>query len=510
MRQSRTIILHPFLLAAYAVLALVAYNVEQVTWRAAVRPLFFSLIGSLLVFLVLRSLLRQAQKAALLTSLGLVWFFTYGHIYNLVEGVSLLGVQVGRHRLLFPLWLGLAALGMGWLWRQHRDFTPLTRALNGMSAIALLLPILQIGYHSLQGQRPSQAPQVWGEDWGKLRLPQGQAAADIYYIILDGYSRDDMLQKYYHLDNTPFLNELSRMGFYIARCAQSNYAQTLLSLASSLNGDYLEALGVGYTPGNSSRAGLAELIQHSAVRRALEGLGYRTIAFDSGYDATRLTDADLYLSPHVRYEINDFENMLVRTTAARLFSEGVAFLHLPPDWEARDQAHRERILFTLRELRRLPELPGPKFVFAHIVAPHWPHVFDAEGQPVHERPDSLNGYRNQVIFINNQMLPLLADLIANSPMPPLIIVQGDHGAIPEDPQRRMSILNAYYLPGEGAADLLYESISPVNTFRLVFNQYFGGRASLLPDVSYYSPYDDPYSYQVIPNTRPGCPSGALP
>jgi hypothetical protein len=274
-----------------------------------------------------------------------------------------------------------------------------------------------------------------------------------------------------------------------------------------LNSNYLDALGEGYISGNSQRAGLADLIRHSAVRRALESLGYQIIAFDTGYDATRLTDADVYLSPHVRYEINDFENMLLRTTAGRILAEGVAFLHLPPDWEARDQAHRQRIWFTLSELERLPDLPGPKFVFAHIVSPHWPHVFDANGQPVHERPDSISGYRDQVIFINKRMLPLLAKLITASPTPPVIILQGDHGAIPEDPERRMSILNAYYLPA-GGADGLYEAISPVNTFRLILNYYFGGKAPFLPDVSYYSPYDDPYAYQIIPNTRPGCPSDA--
>ncbi len=509
MKKPKTVILHPFLLAAYPVLVLLANNLDQVTWGAAVRPLLISVVASLLVYQALKFLLGEAHKAALLTSFGLVWFFSYGHIYNLVEQSAIWGIALGRHRLLLPLWLALAGFGLWWIWRQQREFAPLTRALNGMVAIALLLPALQIGYHYLQSQRLSQKRTAAEEAWGNLRLPQGQTPPDIYYIILDGYSRDDMLQKFYHLDNTAFLEGLERLGFYVARCAQSNYAQTQLSLASSLNGAYLDALGEGYTPGNTSRAGLAELIQRSAVRQALEGLGYRTFAFDSGYEATRLRDADVYLSPHVRYEINDFENLLVRTTAARLLSEGVAFLNLPPDWEARDQAHRERILFTLKELERMPDLQGPKFVFAHIVAPHWPHVFDANGQPVHERPDSVTGYRNQVIFINNQILPLVTDLIKNSRVAPLIILQGDHGAIPEDPERRMSILNAYFLPG-GGERLLYEAISPVNTFRLVFNYYFGGEAPFLTDVSYYSPYDDPYRFQIIPNTRRGCSGGVLP
>jgi hypothetical protein len=47
----------------------------------------------------------------------------------------------------------------------------------------------------------------------------------------------------------------------------------------------------------------------------------------------------------------------------------------------------------------------------------------------------------------------------------------------------MGILNAYYLPGTGQAGL-YPSITPVNSFRVVFNAYFGTDLPILPDRSY--------------------------
>jgi hypothetical protein len=211
----------------------------------------------------------------------------------------------------------------------------------------------------------------------------------------------------------------------------------------------------------------------------------------------------LYLSSHANQAINDFENLLIRTTAARVLAEGIAFLNLPPDWEARDRIHREQILYTLDELRQMPEVPGPKFVFAHLVIPHWPHVFGPNGESVHDQPDSATGYRNQVIFINKQIIPILENILSKSSTPPVIIIQGDHGSIIESPERRMSILNAYYLPA-GGESALYENISPVNSFRVVLNEIFGDNAPLLDDKSYYSIYADPYNYQIIPETRPGC------
>jgi hypothetical protein len=499
--KKKPLALHPFIFAIFPVLSLLAYNIEETRLATALRPLLLSLAGAVLVFGILRLVTRDNQRAALITILLLALFFSYGHFYNTLESGSILGGMLGRHRILAPVWVILASIIVGMGLRSRADLSSITTTFNLVTFVMLLLPVLQISSYQLRAYQAASAPQV-AALVQSLHLPSGQSAPDIYYIILDGYSRDDMLKKYYQLDNQPFLNDLEALGFFVARCSRSNYAQTQLSLASSLNFNYLDELGTRYTPDNTSRVGLEELIRHSALRRSLEGLGYKIVAFDTGYDATRLRDADLYLSPSVVADIDDFENLYVRTTAARLFSEGVTLLNLAPDWEKRDEAYRQRILFSLDELENLPSVPGPKFVFAHIVAPHWPHVFGPNGEPVHERPDSQAGYRNQVIFINKRILPILENLIRNSPTPPVIIIQGDHGAIIEDPVRRMSILNAIYIPG-GSPDL-YESISPVNSFRILLNQLFGGDFPVLPDTSYYSRYDEPYRYQEIPNTRPGC------
>jgi len=500
MRKST--ILHPFLFAAYPALTFLAHNIEQARASDALRPILFSLAGTTLVFFALKVVLRDSYKAGVVTSIWLGLFFTYGHAYNLIEGFRLMGITIGRHLLLAPIWIGLAGLAIWWGTRPLGDLQAACRGLNTVSVVVLLLPLGQIGVYQLSVRMTNPGLTATRAD-ASTPLSPTHGKPDIYYIILDSYSRDDMLKKHYGLDNTPFLGQLTQMGFYVARCAQSNYGQTELSLASSLNYDYLDKLGDQFQPGNTRRLGLIELIQHSAVRTNLENLGYTVVALDTGFDPTRLTDADVYLAPRTRSEINDFEETFVRTTAARLIVEGVASLNLPPDWEKRDQAHRERILYELEQLRHIPDLPGPKFVFAHIITPHWPYIFGPNGESVHERPESETGYRDQVIFINHQILPILENIIARSKVAPIIIVQGDHGAVLDDPQRRMTILNAYYLP-EGGAQSLYEAISPVNSFRVIFNFYFGLKVPLLDDISYYSSYEEPYNYQVIENTRPGC------
>jgi len=494
--------IHPIFLAIYPVSWLYAHNIAEASAMDFLRLALYSLLGGVLLFGLCRLILRNWEKAALAASLALVFFFSYGHLYNALEGFDLMGMVIGRHRILAPLWGGLFLLLYWRLLRPPTVQANWTATLNLSAALLLAFPLAQITASALKDSAPHRTAQDADESHA-LQIPAGQPAPDIYYIILDGYARDDVLRKNYQLDNSAFLDQLRQMGFFVAECSQSNYAQTQLSLASSLNFDYLEALNSQYTAGYTSRSGLSELIQHSAARRLLQGLGYQFLAFDSGYDPTRIRDADRYFSASADRGLSDFDNLFLRTTAARLISEGVTLLNIPPDWEARDQAHRQRILYTLETLKSLPAELGPKFVFAHLIIPHWPHVFGADGQPVHTHPDSVSGYRDQVIFINKQILPILAQILAESSTAPIIILQGDHGSVIESPQRRMSILNAYYLPGV-ASEALYSSISPVNTFRVIFNQFFGGDFALLPDLGYYSVYERPYDYTLIPNDRPGC------
>jgi hypothetical protein len=99
---------------------------------------------------------------------------------------------------------------------------------------------------------------------------------------------------------------------------------------------------------------------------------------------------------------------------------------------------------------------------------------------------------------------LLQQIISDSASPPVIVIQGDHGGVETNTEDRLAILNAYYLP-ENGSQYLYESITPVNTFRLIFDTYLGGQYDLLEDTSYFSNYQQPYKFTPIPNTRPGCP-----
>jgi hypothetical protein len=149
-------------------------------------------------------------------------------------------------------------------------------------------------------------------------------------------------------------------------------------------------------------------------------------------------------------------------------------------------------------------------VFAHIVSPHPPYIFDTQGNfkdvgfGEHDeknlKPEEMSAlYRGQVEFIDAQILEVVRVILEESKVPPIIIIQGDHGPLVKDRFIRAPILNAYYLPNGSAH--LYPSISPVNSFRVVLNDYFGQNLPMLEDVSRFSSnYRDPFNYRVVENS----------
>jgi hypothetical protein len=502
---------HPFLFAIFPMLSLLATNITEIRTTEAIRSLVISSIAAIFLVVSLNALFRDRYKSAIISTVFLILFFSYGHVYHFLETIQIAGIHLGRHRVLAPVYLLICGLAVWGIPRLKWDIPLLTRTLNIIAASAILLPLLQIStYYVLE----KTAEPALSSQPSSLQVSEGQMLPDIYYIILDGYSRDDVLREYFKFDNSAFLEGLNDLGFYVSPCSLSNYAQTQLSLASALNLNYIDALEMGFDESRTNRIGMPGLIKHSAVRALLEEIGYTSVAFESGYYWTQVEDAGIYISPKssaaslmdVTGGLNGFEALLVNNSAALVLVDGTTALpgFLQANLDHPRQIHRQRILFSLDQLERLPATPGPIFVFAHLVSPHKPFVFGPNGEAVDNYVDEIKAYRDQVAYLNSRMLPLLQSIITKSTPPPIIIVQGDHGGIETTGEQRMAILNAYYLP-DGGDQLLHDHITPVNSFRLILNYYFGASYEELENVSYFSDYKNPYKYTPVKNSRPGCP-----
>lgn len=319
---------------------------------------------------------------------------------------------------------------------------------------------------------------------------------DIYYIILDAYARNDLLVEYYNYDNSDFIEGLTDRGFIVPENATSNYPYTTLSLASSLNMDYIDKISSGVEDSHLWWL-LEPYIDQSRIHHFLKGQGYELFHVASDWSITDNPGSENYLSPY-RYRINEFESYFISTTPFRAFYPLLGELGKTTGYDA----HRDLIIENFNILGSIPENQKPKFVFAHIIAPHPPFVFNKEGEAIkpgynfsftdgNDYPGAAVEYQTRYVeqlqYINVLVEKMVDEILQKSKTPPIIILQADHGprmlsgsGTTENVciRERFSIFAAYYFPGKHA-NSIPENISPVNTFRIVLNEYFRTDLSLL-------------------------------
>jgi hypothetical protein len=434
---------------------------------------------ALLLWLVLSLFIKNLHKAGIITSLFVLFIFSYGHLTTwLFEIFKYLDLVEDFFLGLCLLPLIAAALAVI---KSRRKLAGLSNYLNMVAIFLVIIPAITIALNrrflNLQSAAKTRSAPV--------RVGKQKKYPDIYYIILDAYARADTLKEFYHYDNSEFLNYLAQKGFYIANKSRCNYAETDLSLASSLNLAYLGDLARQMGLQNFNNVPLREIIWNSKTPEFLKEKGYLVMAFSSGHFTTEIkVSADIFKSPE--WSLNEFENLFLSTTPIPVI------LEILPN-KSQFDLHRDRLLYIFDHLADGAKLEAPVFVFAHIMAPHPPFVFGKNGEEVKssrkfvltDQTDDLT----QEQYIENYKNQGPASNRADGRDPDSVNLK-----------EKMCILNAYYLPDSMRKDL-YEEVTPVNTFRIIFNHYFGTELELLEDRSYFYEGGWPYSYKLIDVTE---------
>lgn len=471
------VVFYPLLLAAFPILFLYAYNINETSTSQMWLPLVLSVVGALVLWAILSLILRSLAKAGLATAIFLLFFFSYGRLYDALENW---GAFLPRHAYLLPGMLFIWGYCVYFISRAKRDFRITTRVLNIMAVALIAINLFNIASYQiklarLNAQTPGQSP---GQTASNSTKPS--SLPDIYFIILDEYAHPDTMREYYNYDNSEFINSLKDKGFFIASESKTRSADSPQCIAQVLNMEYLDD-----EPWSDATY---RKLAYSKVAEFLKAQGYQYIYFgnwaDVGtWDSYMADSADLYFNYLVTGAsrwISQFQEILWRTTMLKPFYYRLVGTQY-------ESAYRRQTLYTLEHLKRIPEMGGPKFIFAYICCPHDPFVFGPKGEEVPVE-DSNNWsdrqfYLGQYIFISTEIEKVIDELLKKSEIPPIIIVQSDHGnrrtqVVGADEWQK--ILNAMYLPGVNHNELS-DSISPVNTFRLVFNHYFGADYPLLED-----------------------------
>lgn len=491
----RPIAYHALLFAAFPVLALFAANVRQGVSVADVLPsLALVLVSAGVLLAAATAAFRSLARAAIVISGWVVLFFSYGHLWGLVaRGAGDTSSLLLREDVLLATWALLGVLVVALAARMRRLPTA-TRVLNAVGTLLVVVNAASIGWGLVTAQASG------GDPAGAVRLrpPDGELR-DIYYIIMDRYGRAETIRRRFGDDNQPFIDSLRDRGFVVAEESAANYPKTAHSLAASLNMTYLDHLTRLAGRGSDHWGPVYSMLQRFRVAESLQAIGYRYVHLGSRWEPTR---ADPGADVNATTGLSEFGQVLYGTTVAAPVARRLGLFTERLDPRERE---RKRLLEQFRLLEEIPEDDRPTFTFAHILLPHEPYLFEADGDPVSEAEEAARSetrnYLGQLRFANARLSRVLDRLLAGSEeSDPIVILQADEGPHPvryqynqisfrwtlatlSELREKLWILNAYYLPGL-ESPRVDPDITPVNTFRLVFREYFRADLPPLPDRTY--------------------------
>jgi hypothetical protein len=491
--------LHPLLFAAASVFRLYASNLRELYFSDVATALAAALGAALVLFLAFGAALRNfGAKAAIIASATLVAGLFYIEIVDTANRYVGIGLSPAAALPIMLAILAIIAVSVAW---PRIDFTPANAVLNGIAFALFIFPAWQVASHEWTTSGGSLvAAKAFDEAFGADAFPVDPAKAkntpDIYYFIFDRYGSQSTMSEYYGFDNGDLIDFLEAKGFHVASDSRANYLKTAHSLASTFHMGYLDFL----TGDQRSKIGdwhpIYDMLRDHRVGRFLKSNGYKFIQIGAWWGPTQYNP---FAHENYSFGFGEFDNWYLRKTIIPTFLDTVA----PASTYARrlqwENGQCQRVPQQIERVKKIGERNETTFVFAHILVPHDPYVFSPDGhclsfEQAMQRTER-EGYVEQVRYANSLIKDFVSALLAKEEAEPIIIIQADEGPFParyrsgnlswheatvDELKIKTGILNAYYFPDGDYRDL-DQHVTPVNTFRILFNKYFGTKLERLPD-----------------------------
>jgi len=526
-------IFHPFLIAFFPIIAVYSVNIGLIQLEQFIFPTLIIVGGAFLFFLCLKYVLKNAKKAALIVTLAFIIFFSFGHVYNMLNQVSIGDIDLGSNRILLPIFVISFGIGSFLIVRTKRTLDNATSIVNTISVVFITVIIAMVGIEAfgcdecliqqtyslgIFSNQIMDSPLYFEEH--SFSVSESGSLPNVYYIILDGYPRNDVLKKHLDFDNSEFIDFLKQREFYVAENSYSNYSLSSTSIPATMNMNYINFLADELGEDSRSYDPLLGkdfgLYADNQVIKNFKSMGYKVAKIGSVpmyLHEMPLADLSLcYKSIHLMD--NRLFDTVARTSMIGYFIER---------WS--EDLQRQIILCAFEELPKISSYyEEPVFVWSHIMLPHFPLIFGANGEPitpgesllvmnnphVFEGADSSWNIKQQFLqqlqFANKKSMELVDKILENEKQS-IIIIQSDHGSAfdvdlddptDDDVHQRLSNINAIYFPDEKPREILMNDQTNVNTFRIVFNSYFGSDYDILEDKIYWNlSYKKPFWFKDV-------------
>lgn len=465
-------------------LSFMAHNIEEGDYYLRITFIWIA-ITALCCLIVLATSRFISAKHTVQSAFALGAFVVCLFLYSSVVPIF---VFLGLHEIQeiwIAFWLMISLVIAVAIWR-YAARRILRRALAVAVAVMLALPLWQIASFLITSTPGAVnlgvPPPTGGTPLGPKR--------NVYWIVADAYSRDDILKTHFGWDNTPFLRALIERGFLIGAGSQANYPRTSYSIAATLQMEYFKPYSAKPRHGNYAPA----LRGFNNTVRIFKSWGYRYLHAEPGGGITKTQcggQEDRCITPRLSGDLD-------------LTEAEVGLLKLTPFYHLAKNYLSDVFRFAYSDVRQFKgELrirqETPFFLFSHFLVPHPPVRFDKNCSSI-DIPLSyfegwnVDAYVRNVRCLNAQLLELIDLILREDLSDPIIIISSDHGNTfsndgDETSKIFFPILMAMRLPEPRCRDSFYASISPVNQFRLVFGCLTKQEPKFLRD-RYFLPIED--------------------
>lgn len=476
-------------------------------WNFILLNLALTLLAAGLVYFFSLSLLNDKKKAAIFSFWILLLFLSFGFLHDSLK--KIIGIIFfSSYKFLLPVMLIFLSVLAVFIRKSDSTYKRLFLFLN-------LLFSCFIGYELINGiknflayqkdkhlidNRFSAYHQV-----NKLMNVPDSSKPDIYFLVFDALPSTIAMQQTWGFDNGELDNFLQMEKFYVAANSKSNYNLTVLSLSSTLNMDYVPPVDLHQDETKMYFKASASLLDNS-LTRYLNELGYDIKQYQPVSFINKDWDGSLFF-PDMLYK-----NYFYQTLPGRVYRDlGWNFSHLKTkflkkqtysEYEKRNIRQRNDLLQTTLLIKNSCALnkPRPQFVYAHYQLPHDPYIYDSTGKlkPVEKttrytEEEQPAAFIEQVKFANKIIQQLVTHIKKANKPNTVIIIEGDHGFRNIYGKKGYMIydnFSSFYFPDQNYHGL-YPGISPVNSFRVVLNNFFHSKLPLLKDSSIFIPYTLP-------------------
>jgi hypothetical protein len=510
-----TRVVHPFLFAIFPALFLYAENISETFYTDFAVSIIVMSVLNICMWLMISIFIKSRKRSGLILSCLILSSFAYSNFATFL--ISLFHLDIDRYSIFLVIaWFILVVIAIWIISRLKASLTNWTKVLNIVAICLISLSLVKIIPNIPEKISVYKSRNAYSNS-NEFPKPDTipETLPNIYYLVLDEHVGFPTMERF-GFDTSVLKEALGEKGFFLAEESRSNYPWTSLAMPSTLNFRYLELPSSKSAFSKKDHGPLHFLMDNNRVFQFLKSYEYTTIQCSTSprNHITAIESADKVLT-HYPWYYSGFSLELFSNTPYYPLLTVLIAKEGEKGYTPKEVLRKRQIEKSFEEIKNVTSHKGPFILYAHVMCPHAPFIYDENGQRpndenkfsgVHvesyppELQDDLRKYFAQMTYLQKKILDIIDHIKKHSEEPPIIIVQGDHGIrnmlvqrqkagqtdIPQDVFPELfSVLNAFHLPGFDYSQLPND-ITSVNTFRIIFNHYFKTDFAILPNRYFFS------------------------